>query len=106
LTPFTNNEFTHQLEEVANNDLFNNEANEEGFSHLVYNEKPCYGKVFNLNCLVALNYAAFNFHSYDFHVDKKEFIYTKCKHIFHSNCLEKWLLQKKECPNCRKTIEL
>jgi hypothetical protein len=25
-----------------------------------------------------------------------------CQHIFHSNCIEKWFLEKNCCPTCRK----
>ena len=33
------------------------------------------------------------------------YIFTPCKHIFHSQCLEKWIEHKKECPNCRSNLE-
>merc|ERR1719473_24188 len=26
-----------------------------------------------------------------------------CKHRFHTECIERWLLRKRACPNCRKT---
>ena len=28
----------------------------------------------------------------------------ECGHMFHSNCIEKWLKNKKECPLCRQKI--
>ena len=28
----------------------------------------------------------------------------ECNHNFHSECLDKWLLEKNNCPNCRKII--
>ena len=31
----------------------------------------------------------------------KKYMRTPCNHFFHSLCLEKWLVRKKECPNCR-----
>ncbi len=42
----------------------------------------------------------------DFHkildsTSKKPLMVTPCNHVFHSNCLELWFLQKKECPACR-----
>ena len=26
---------------------------------------------------------------------------TPCHHVFHTECLEIWFNNKKECPNCR-----
>ena len=31
----------------------------------------------------------------------KPYMTTPCNHVFHRDCLEKWLYLKKECPNCR-----
>ena len=31
----------------------------------------------------------------------KPYMSTPCNHVFHRDCLEKWLYLKKECPNCR-----
>lgn len=30
---------------------------------------------------------------------------TKCNHFFHKECLNDWLKIKKNCPNCRKSIQ-
>jgi hypothetical protein len=49
--------------------------------------------------------AVLDFHEYNFSLNKKPFMITPCKHIFHTNCLESWFRQKKECPNCRQEIE-
>ena len=37
-------------------------------------------------------------------VVKKNFIITKCNHLFHSTCLEIWFERKKKCPTCRRDI--
>ena len=38
-------------------------------------------------------------------IHNKLYMLTPCKHIFHADCLEKWLEQKNECPNCRTSFE-
>ena len=38
-------------------------------------------------------------------IDNKLYMLTPCNHIFHSECLEKWLELKRECPNCRASLE-
>ena len=53
------------------------------------------------------NYKKFIF---DFHIAKytgfkKPYMITPCDHYFHTQCLESWLNQKKECPCCRKEIK-
>ena len=45
-----------------------------------------------------------DFHEYDYNMNKKPFMMTPCRHIFHSACLESWFKQKKECPSCRQDI--
>ena len=49
-------------------------------------------------------YNFFSFYKSSSNINNKPFILTPCKHIFHSYCLDKWLEQKKECPNCRKSL--
>ena len=33
------------------------------------------------------------------------YMLTPCSHVFHAECLEKWFEFKKECPNCRISME-
>ena len=33
-------------------------------------------------------------------------VVTTCSHLFHYDCLEKWLSRKDKCPLCRTTINL
>ena len=51
-------------------------------------------------------YSLFNFNERNLNIKNKKYIMTPCKHLFHSKCLEMWLQRKKECPNCRKEINL
>jgi hypothetical protein len=36
--------------------------------------------------------------------ERKQYMITRCKHIFHSDCLETWMECKNKCPNCRREI--
>ena len=36
--------------------------------------------------------------------ENKPYMKTPCNHIFHKECLERWILLKKECPNCRHNL--
>ena len=31
---------------------------------------------------------------------------TYCGHVFHSGCIEKWLKEKNQCPQCRKYCDV
>ena len=35
---------------------------------------------------------------------KKKYMITPCDHVFHTQCLEKWMELKNECPYCRQKI--
>ncbi len=57
------------------------------------------------NYLQILRYNFRNFHEVSLNYNKKPFMMTPCKHIFHTPCLESWFKQKKECPSCRQDID-
>ena len=45
------------------------------------------------------------FHFHDIcEIKKEDFIYTPCKHIFHTECLENWIIEKRVCPTCRASF--
>jgi hypothetical protein len=44
-----------------------------------------------------------DFHEYNF-FKKKPYILTPCMHVFHTECLERWLKLKRECPTDRTVI--
>ena len=35
---------------------------------------------------------------------KKKYMITPCDHVFHTICLEKWMMLKNECPYCKRKI--
>ena len=37
-------------------------------------------------------------------VDHRDAFALQCSHVFHRNCVMKWLNQKKECPICREEV--
>ena len=47
----------------------------------------------------------FSFYKKSLNSKGKAFMYTPCNHVFHAKCLELWLEYKKECPNCRASME-
>lgn len=53
-----------------------------------------------------IKFAWFNFHKFNFNLEKKVLIQLECKHIFHTNCIERWLEQRKECPSCKSVCRV
>jgi len=41
----------------------------------------------------------------NFDPEGNKFIITKCKHIFHKECIDKWIKLKLTCPQCRTEIK-
>lgn len=35
---------------------------------------------------------------------REDYLITPCNHMFHSQCLTRWMEEKMECPTCRKKI--
>lgn len=38
--------------------------------------------------------------------NNQDIIELKCKHIFHPNCIEEWVMYKPECPVCRGEVDV
>ena len=50
-------------------------------------------------------YNFFSFYKLPVNREGKLYMLTPCKHVFHTACLEEWFDQKRECPNCRESME-
>lgn len=73
----------------------------------INNEKKCgnfFGKI-KLKLKEFFKYNFFHFYKSCNNINNKPYILTPCKHIFHSECMEKWLEHKMECPNCRNSLD-
>ena len=58
--------------------------------------KYCLNKKKNYCCSICLN-----------NIDIYMYCYNlECNHSFHIECLDEWLLYKKNCPNCRKDLSI
>ena len=47
----------------------------------------------------------FKFYKLKTNLEDKPYMLIACGHMFHTNCVEKWFDRKKECPNCRASME-
>ena len=47
----------------------------------------------------------FKFYKLKSNFGSKKYMVIACGHMFHSECVEKWFDRKKECPNCRASME-
>ena len=47
----------------------------------------------------------FKFYKLKSNFGNKKYMIIACGHMFHSECVEKWFDRKKECPNCRASME-
>lgn len=80
----------------------------QGYDYNVQKESYC-RKIRIVNCFKLLkkfSYYLIEFHEFESSLNKKPFMLTPCKHCFHTPCLESWFKLKKECPSCRKDIDL
>ena len=37
-------------------------------------------------------------------IKKKMYMITPCDHVFHTVCLERWMMLKNDCPYCKRKI--
>ena len=79
----------------------------EDINQKINNENKCenfFGKL-KLKLKEFFIYNFFYFYKASNNINNKPYILTPCKHIFHSECMEKWLEHKMECPNCRNSLD-
>ena len=70
-----------------NNNNNNNNNDDYDRSMMVYQNE----KINNLNeCIICLEDMKFN----------DDLILVKCSHIYHKECLEKWMVRRSVCPLC------
>ena len=100
-----------------NDDKNNNIQNTEEIKDEVFKikeNKNIFVKFFCFKCIIIKIFLILKicikenfifFYKQSSNIYNKLYMVTPCKHIFHSECLEKWLEHKKECPNCRTSLE-
>lgn len=93
--------------EKERDEIFNvkeNANNDKGYISFIRNIYE-YLNIFYRTFKIFIKDNIFFFYKSSSNINNKLYMLTPCKHVFHSDCLEKWLEQKKECPNCRASFE-
>ena len=96
-----------QNNEIEKDEIFNINENANNNNRYIYLIRNIY-EYWNIFCNTFKIFIKDNilfFYKTSSNINNKLYMLTPCKHVFHSDCLEKWLEQKKECPNCRASLE-
>lgn len=92
---------------IVNKNINDSKENNNCLKHLSTLKNTLINVIFSiiyaLKIIIKNNFLFFYKSSANIH--NKLYMLTPCNHIFHSECLEKWLEQKKECPSCRASFE-
>ena len=90
------------LNKLLNDSILNKEKEDENYKEILkyipsstINE-PKNASDNNNKCVICLS---------EFQIGEKEST-LPCLHIFHSNCIEKWITQKRWCPVCKYNLNL
>ena len=89
---------------TGNKNIFNNSVNNEKPIHPSHKFKNTIKNVLYVFKIIFYE-NFFYFYKKSPNLQGKLYMFTPCSHAFHSKCLEKWLEYKKECPNCRTSME-
>lgn len=98
-----NNKQDNTVIDEFNNDINNNNNNNTNEYNYISNKYVSIFKCNFIECFNKIVNIIFYFHENRYE-KTKEYMLTKCKHVFHSNCLKEWLKNKQECPICRSEI--
>jgi hypothetical protein len=80
----------------------NNKDNKNEVNNHKKSSKNCSDFYYFIDILLIKGFCCF--YKLSKNSEKKIYMKTPCNHVFHAACFEKWLIRKKECPNCRYNL--
>ena len=80
----------------------NNKDNKNEVNNHKKSSKNCSDFYYFIDILLIKGFCCF--YKLSKNSENKIYMKTPCNHVFHAACFEKWLIRKKECPNCRYNL--